>query len=96
MRNPSCSSVGKDPSASIYTAQLLKEAGVPDGVFNGARRQGAVDAVSSIGHQAGRSRSTPIARYVYETGRSRKRAKLAARRTTGVLPTPNRMAADAP
>src|SRR6266516_3773930 len=24
----------KDPSASIYTAELLKEAGVPDGVFN--------------------------------------------------------------
>src|SRR5918912_487889 len=24
----------KDPSASIYTAELLKEAGLPDGVFN--------------------------------------------------------------
>ena len=24
----------KDPSASLYTAELLKEAGVPDGVFN--------------------------------------------------------------
>ena len=24
----------KDPSASIYVAELLKEAGVPDGVFN--------------------------------------------------------------
>src|SRR5947209_18696236 len=24
----------KDPSASVYTAELLKEAGVPDGVFN--------------------------------------------------------------
>ena len=24
----------KDPSASFYTAELLKEAGVPDGVFN--------------------------------------------------------------
>ena len=24
----------KDPSASIYTAELLKEAGIPDGVFN--------------------------------------------------------------
>ncbi len=24
----------KDPSASVYTAELLKEAGLPDGVFN--------------------------------------------------------------
>src|SRR3954466_10427451 len=61
----------KDPSASVYTAELLKEAGVPDGVFNVVHGdKGAVDsvlehpdiaAVSFVG-------STPIARYVYETG----------------------------
>jgi malonate-semialdehyde dehydrogenase (acetylating) / methylmalonate-semialdehyde dehydrogenase len=61
----------KDPSASLYTAELLKEAGVPDGVFNVVHGDKvAVDAVldhpdikavSFVG-------STPIARYVYETG----------------------------
>src|SRR5579871_2328836 len=60
----------KDPSASLYTAELLKEAGVPDGVFNVVNGDKvAVDAVlahpdivavSFVG-------STPIARYVYET-----------------------------
>src|SRR5581483_5419696 len=59
----------KDPSASVYTAELLKEAGVPDGVFNVVHGDKvAVDAilehpdigaVSFVG-------STPIARYVYE------------------------------
>jgi malonate-semialdehyde dehydrogenase (acetylating) / methylmalonate-semialdehyde dehydrogenase len=61
----------KDPSASIWTAELLKEAGVPDGVFNVVHGDKvAVDAllehpdiaaVSFVG-------STPIARYIYETG----------------------------
>jgi malonate-semialdehyde dehydrogenase (acetylating)/methylmalonate-semialdehyde dehydrogenase len=61
----------KDPSASIFVAQLLEEAGVPDGVFNVVHGDKvAVDrvlghpdvaAVSFVG-------STPIARYVYETG----------------------------
>jgi len=64
----------KDPSASIYTAELLKEAGVPDGVFNVVHGDKvAVDAilehpditaVSFVG-------STPIARYVYETATSK-------------------------
>ena len=59
----------KDPSASVYTAELLKEAGVPDGVFNVVHGDKiAVDAilehpeikaVSFVG-------STPIAKYVYE------------------------------
>jgi malonate-semialdehyde dehydrogenase (acetylating)/methylmalonate-semialdehyde dehydrogenase len=59
----------KDPSASLYTAELLKEAGVPDGVFNVVHGDKvAVDAilehpdikaVSFVG-------STPIAKYVYE------------------------------
>jgi malonate-semialdehyde dehydrogenase (acetylating)/methylmalonate-semialdehyde dehydrogenase len=61
----------KDPSASIWAAELLKEAGVPDGVFNVVHGdKTAVDAllehpdvtaVSFVG-------STPIARYIYETG----------------------------
>jgi malonate-semialdehyde dehydrogenase (acetylating) / methylmalonate-semialdehyde dehydrogenase len=61
----------KDPSASIYVAQLLKEAGVPDGVFNvvhgdkvavdAVLEHPDIQAVSFVG-------STPIARYVYETG----------------------------
>jgi malonate-semialdehyde dehydrogenase (acetylating)/methylmalonate-semialdehyde dehydrogenase len=61
----------KDPSASILTAELLKEAGVPDGVFNVVHGDKvAVDAilehpdisaVSFVG-------STPIARYIYENG----------------------------
>jgi malonate-semialdehyde dehydrogenase (acetylating) / methylmalonate-semialdehyde dehydrogenase len=64
----------KDPSASVYTAELLKEAGVPNGVFNVVHGDKvAVDAVlehpdvvavSFVG-------STPIARYVYETGTKR-------------------------
>src|SRR4029078_744892 len=63
----------KDPSASVYTAQLLKEAGVPDGVFNvihrdqragrASRARRDIAAVSFVG-------STPIARYVYETATS--------------------------
>jgi len=61
----------KDPSASVYMAELLKEAGLPDGVFNVVHGDKvAVDrilehpdiaAVSFVG-------STPIARYIYETG----------------------------
>src|SRR5438477_8926857 len=61
----------KDPSASVLTAELLKEAGLPDGVFNVVHGDKvAVDrllehpdvaAVSFVG-------STPVARYVYETG----------------------------
>ena len=61
----------KDPSASVLTAELLKEAGLPDGVFNvihgdkvavdGILGHPDIAAVSFVG-------STPIARYVYETG----------------------------
>src|SRR5213080_3025509 len=60
----------KDPSASLYVAELLKEAGVPDGVFNvvhgdkvavdAVLEHPDIQAVSFVG-------STPIARYVYET-----------------------------
>jgi malonate-semialdehyde dehydrogenase (acetylating)/methylmalonate-semialdehyde dehydrogenase len=61
----------KDPSASLLVAELLEQAGLPDGVFNVVNGDKvAVDrllehpdvaAVSFVG-------STPIARYIYETG----------------------------
>src|SRR6187431_2895369 len=61
----------KDPSASIFIAELLKEAGVPEGVFNVVHGDKvAVDAI--LEHPAIRAvsfvGSTPIARYIYETG----------------------------
>jgi len=61
----------KDPSASILVAELLKEAGLPDGVFNVVHGDKvAVDAILDHPDIAGVSfvGSTPIARYVYETG----------------------------
>ncbi|MEY9935674.1 CoA-acylating methylmalonate-semialdehyde dehydrogenase [Streptacidiphilus sp. MAP5-3] len=61
----------KDPSAAQFLAELWKEAGLPDGVFNVVHGDKvAVDrllehpdikSVSFVG-------STPIARYVYENG----------------------------
>jgi malonate-semialdehyde dehydrogenase (acetylating) / methylmalonate-semialdehyde dehydrogenase len=60
----------KDPSASVLTAELLKEAGVPDGVFNVVHGdKAAVDAVLEHPDIAAVSfvGSTPIAKYVYET-----------------------------
>ncbi|HEX5246908.1 MAG TPA: CoA-acylating methylmalonate-semialdehyde dehydrogenase [Gaiellaceae bacterium] len=59
----------KDPSASVWTAELLKEAGLPDGVFNVVHGDKvAVDAVLEHADVAAVSfvGSTPIARYVYE------------------------------
>src|SRR5436190_14203961 len=63
----------KDPSASLLLAQLLAQAGLPAGCFNVVQGDKvAVDrilehpdiaAVSFVG-------STPIARYIYETGTS--------------------------
>src|SRR6187431_902107 len=61
----------KDPSASLLTAELLKEAGLPDGVFNVVHGDKvAVDALLEHPGVAAVSfvRSTPIARYIYETG----------------------------
>jgi len=58
----------KDPSASMLTAELLKEAGLPDGVFNVVHGDKvAVDAVLEHQDIAAVSfvGSTPIARYVY-------------------------------
>jgi malonate-semialdehyde dehydrogenase (acetylating)/methylmalonate-semialdehyde dehydrogenase len=61
----------KDPSASMFLAELLHEAGVPDGVFNVVHGDKvAVDAI--LGHPdiaaVSFVGSTPIARYIYETG----------------------------
>jgi len=61
----------KDPSASLLLAELLAEAGLPDGVFNvvhGARE--AVDALLTHPDVRGVSfvGSTPVARYVAEVG----------------------------
>jgi malonate-semialdehyde dehydrogenase (acetylating)/methylmalonate-semialdehyde dehydrogenase len=60
----------KDPSAANLMAELLAEAGLPDGVFNVVHgdkvavdrllEHPGVDAISSVG-------STPVARYIYET-----------------------------
>jgi malonate-semialdehyde dehydrogenase (acetylating)/methylmalonate-semialdehyde dehydrogenase len=61
----------KDPSASLFLAELLQEAGLPDGVFNVVQGDKvAVDrilehpqirALSFVG-------STPIAKHIYATG----------------------------
>jgi len=61
----------KDPSASMWIAKLWKEAGLPDGVFNVVHGDKvSVDAL--LEHPDVQSMSfvgsTPIARYVYETG----------------------------
>jgi malonate-semialdehyde dehydrogenase (acetylating) / methylmalonate-semialdehyde dehydrogenase len=61
----------KDPSASLWLAQKWKQAGLPDGVL--AVVQGdkeAVDALLTHPDVAAVSfvGSTPIARYIYETG----------------------------
>jgi malonate-semialdehyde dehydrogenase (acetylating)/methylmalonate-semialdehyde dehydrogenase len=64
----------KDPSASLWTAELLKEAGVPDGVFNVVHGDKvAVDALLEHPDVSGLSfvGSTPIAKYIYETGTKR-------------------------
>lgn len=61
----------RDPSASLYMAELLKAAGLPDGVFNVVQgdklavdtllEDSEVKAISFVG-------STPIANYIYQTG----------------------------
>jgi malonate-semialdehyde dehydrogenase (acetylating)/methylmalonate-semialdehyde dehydrogenase len=60
----------KDPSASVLLAEMLAEAGLPDGAFNvvhGGKE--AVDAVLTHPGVRGVSfvGSTPVARYVWET-----------------------------
>jgi malonate-semialdehyde dehydrogenase (acetylating)/methylmalonate-semialdehyde dehydrogenase len=61
----------KDPSAALLAAELWKEAGLPDGVFNVV--QGDKVAVDRILEHKGIAAvsfvgSTPIARYIYENG----------------------------
>jgi malonate-semialdehyde dehydrogenase (acetylating)/methylmalonate-semialdehyde dehydrogenase len=92
----------KDPSASVYIAELLKEAGVPDGVFNVVHGDKvAVDAILEHPDIAAVSfvGSTPIARYVYEKGTSndkRVQALGGAKNHMIVLPDADiEMAADA-
>ncbi|WP_336211494.1 CoA-acylating methylmalonate-semialdehyde dehydrogenase [Nonomuraea sp. LPB2021202275-12-8] len=61
----------KDPSASLLMARLWQEAGLPDGVFNVVQGDKvAVDRLLEHPEVRGVSfvGSTPIARYVYETG----------------------------
>jgi malonate-semialdehyde dehydrogenase (acetylating) / methylmalonate-semialdehyde dehydrogenase len=61
----------RDPSASLLLAQWLREAGLPDGVFNVVHGDKvAVDALLAHPDVAALSfvGSTPIARYIYETG----------------------------
>ena len=61
----------RDPSASLLMAEWLKEAGLPDGVFNVV--QGDKVAVDALLHNPDVKAisfvgSTPIAQYIYETG----------------------------
>lgn len=61
----------KDPSASDFCARLLADAGLPEGVFNVVHGDKvAVDAILSHPDVQAVSfvGSTPIARYIYETG----------------------------
>ncbi len=61
----------RDPTLSIRMAELLQEAGLPDGVFNVVHGdKEAVDAL--LAHPTVKAisfvGSTPIAKYIYETG----------------------------
>jgi malonate-semialdehyde dehydrogenase (acetylating)/methylmalonate-semialdehyde dehydrogenase len=92
----------KDPSASTYVAELLKEAGLPDGVFNVVHGDKvAVDAILEHPDIAAVSfvGSTPIASYVYKTGTAhgkRVQALGGAKNHMVVLPDADiEMAADA-
>jgi len=92
----------KDPSASLLIAELLTEAGLPDGVFNVIQgdkeavdallANPTVQAVSFVG-------STPVARYIYETATAaskRVQALGGAKNHMVVLPDADlEMAADA-
>ncbi|MBI3648261.1 MAG: CoA-acylating methylmalonate-semialdehyde dehydrogenase [Actinobacteria bacterium] len=92
----------KDPGTSMLVAELLKEAGLPDGVFSVVHgdkvavdrilEHPTVSAVSFVG-------STPIARHIYETGtRNGKRVQAlgGAKNHMIVLPDADvEMAADA-
>jgi malonate-semialdehyde dehydrogenase (acetylating)/methylmalonate-semialdehyde dehydrogenase len=92
----------KDPSVSLLLADLLKQAGLPDGVFNVVQGDKVavdrilehpdIEAVSFVG-------STPIAQYIYATGTAngkRVQALGGAKNHMVVLPDADiNMAADA-
>jgi malonate-semialdehyde dehydrogenase (acetylating)/methylmalonate-semialdehyde dehydrogenase len=92
----------KDPSASVLMGELLKQAGLPDGVFNVVQGDKAavdrllehpdVKAISFVG-------STPVARSIYETGtRNGKRVQALGGAKNHMLVLPDAdigMAADA-
>jgi malonate-semialdehyde dehydrogenase (acetylating)/methylmalonate-semialdehyde dehydrogenase len=92
----------KVPSAAIFLAELAKEAGVPDGVFNLVHGDKVavnrllehpdIKAISFVG-------STPVARYIYETGtRNGKRVQALGGAKNHMLVLPDadiEMAADA-
>jgi malonate-semialdehyde dehydrogenase (acetylating)/methylmalonate-semialdehyde dehydrogenase len=92
----------KDPSVSMFMAELLKQAGLPDGVFtvlqgdkiavDGLLTHPDVTAISFVG-------STPIAKYIYSTGTAhgkRVQALGGAKNHMVVLPDADiNMAADA-
>ena len=92
----------RDPSVSLFLAELLKQAGVPDGVFNVVQGDKvAVDrllehpdvkAISFVG-------STPVAKYIYETAtRNGKRVQALGGAKNHMLVLPDAdidMAADA-
>ena len=74
----------RDPSASLVMAELMKEAGLPDGVFNVVN--GDKEAVDALLHNPEVAAvsfvgSTPIAEYIYHT-RCRGRIS-ASRRSAG-------------
>ncbi|MCU1369594.1 MAG: methylmalonate-semialdehyde dehydrogenase, partial [Ilumatobacteraceae bacterium] len=61
----------KDPSTALFLAELLAQAGLPAGIFNVVN--GDKEAVDAILHHPDIAAvsfvgSTPIARYIYETG----------------------------
>jgi malonate-semialdehyde dehydrogenase (acetylating)/methylmalonate-semialdehyde dehydrogenase len=92
----------KDPSASLFLAQLWKEAGLPDGVFTVVQGdKEAVDALLTHADVAAVSfvGSTPVARHIYETGTAhgkRVQALGGAKNHALVLPDADvEMAADA-
>jgi malonate-semialdehyde dehydrogenase (acetylating)/methylmalonate-semialdehyde dehydrogenase len=92
----------KDPSVSLFLAQLLQRAGVPDGVFNVVQGDRVaverllehpdVKAISFVG-------STPVAKAIYETGtRNGKRVQALGGAKNHMLVLPDadiEMAADA-
>jgi len=92
----------KDPSASLYIAELLKRAGLPDGVFNVIQgdkvaverllEHPEVKAISFVG-------STPVAKAIYEAGtRNGKRVQALGGAKNHMLVLPDAdigMAADA-